>query len=282
MTHDGYMQCSCKHFEVCGIGCSHIMNVLRTVQPMYYTKNLGYERCDVSVIWWRLYTTTPVESNLWIDLKALRDSDIIGPRCHDYQRVLSNIDYNTNNKLPDRFIIRKCTSRCKNYDESYITFRLSSSSTTFALTQTSSVILEDDEPVDNFDVQIDTKNAPLDDFQLTYGGTDDKDSNDTFSSDDNNHEYIVDKYGNENIDDVVKDNADPYAELKGYFISLTDNLRLLPNEERRTEIQRWKNTINDAVAGYKPISISEVSNNLVSTNAIYTTKQKQLLSKNCF
>jgi len=87
MTSDGFMSCSCKKFETCGLGCSHILCAFNSLNN---SSAFEYEVTDVSCIWYNIYSSCPVNEycRVWRALKNLRDNDVKGPRMKDYEKVL--------------------------------------------------------------------------------------------------------------------------------------------------------------------------------------------------
>ena len=88
-TDDGFLKCSCCHFERTGFGCVHIAVVIKHHFPLWN----GYTHHDVSVRWWSSY----IKSAFRPEFKALSNlfaaqmnNEILGPMIPSME-VIQNI-----------------------------------------------------------------------------------------------------------------------------------------------------------------------------------------------
>jgi hypothetical protein len=293
MSSDGYLKCTCKHFETFGVGCVHM---LKTIQHENASV-AEYKVTDTSVIWWkRYYSTEPVSSSpAWDELINLRMSDVVGPRMPKYDTTLSTLS-NVVTDIPDRFIVRPAIERCINYSHASIDNLWLSRQVTNVKEQRKDVradVRNDDSKtgLDENSAEINGKEIKTivhEESNRNQPAQDERNGNNSGDNDENHIGHNDDDTSHTDESESYNDEAayDPYESLKGHFSHLCEHFRLLKKKERYNFIQDAKDWMNKKASSCKSnvtvdtCDAKDSGQIMMSTNMIHVVRKKQI-SKSC-
>jgi hypothetical protein len=249
---DGSMSCSCMNFECFGVGCTHIVTAIKSVNYNYE----GYSYTDVSCPWWTLYGTTPVDddSDMWHKLMELRSNDIKGPVMPHFHDVILNVNDIVPKSAGPSFT-------CSNYSFDEIK-DATKGNEVMGYSQVTNVEVAR---------EVDADSSKCEEFGP--------------SMDDNDAELSADERISTSHDLQIqgeRKKETPFSRLYGDFQHLCSSLNLLSVEDAETEIAFWKESMNTKATQYKP-KLQKTSDKqmIVSSNVPYKEKQR-MISKGCF